>query len=216
MDSTCLHFYHPPVAMYHHGQKTEKWSNCTWHSADQSTIHEAFEDLRKIMMKNRKVCVRFICICAMSQRHPLAVSCSLFLPLSLSDLWSNLSQPADHTIACDGLASLWHPWQRVCEDRSQTGARQEEKACWFLLFSPSLPFPRCNGAHAAICARLAGCVKRMWGRTQSGLLIIYYSIHSLPVPPGSAQPPTHGRPFNKRSRRINSTLIGEPAAAGER
>lgn len=65
-------------------------TNYTWHSADQSTIHEALEDLRKIMRNNRKVCVRFISFCAMSLRRPLSLSLSLALSLSLS--LSDLSQ----------------------------------------------------------------------------------------------------------------------------
>lgn len=76
--------------MYHDTQKIEKCNNGTWHSADQSTIHEAFEDLRKIMRNNRKVCVRFICICAMSLRHPLARSRSFSLSLWCEAICLNL------------------------------------------------------------------------------------------------------------------------------
>lgn len=98
----CLYFYHPPAMLYHDRQKIQKCNNCTWHSADQSTIHEALENLRKIMRKSTKVYVRFICICAMSLRHPLALSLSL-------SLWSVRKSVSD------GRSHYCRWWSRILQ-----------------------------------------------------------------------------------------------------
>lgn len=61
----------------------------------------------------------------------------------------------------------------------------------------------CMCACVCVCIYVWGCVKRMWRRTQRGLLIIQFTIQSLSEPPGSTMPPTHGRPFNNCLKHIN-------------
>lgn len=176
-----------------------KCHNYTWHSADQSTIQEVLECLRSTMKKIEKTGLKITKtkgLCSLSETSPFS--------LSLSDLWGNLGLFPLITLRQAAVSHHKGVHTTRVNEHVRTDSRQAlskgggswairirfrwATACSFVCFLTFLyasPVHEVQGClrmlgYVCVCKCVCGCVKRMWRRTQKGLLIIHFTIHSLP------------------------------------
>lgn len=217
----------PTAGLKYHKTENVKYHNYTWHSADQSTIQEVLEYLRSTMKKTENTGLKItkmkafvpsqwdILALCLSPIYEAICLCPLItlLQAAVSHHWGVHTTRVNEHVRTDPRQAL--SIEEGGRNSSPFGRSEGWRHAPLLVFCYfSVCIPCAWGArllaHAGICMCVqmcvCGCVKRMWRRTQKGLLIIHSTIHSLPEPPGSTLPPTHGRPFNTRLKHINESF----------